>query len=270
MTSLKRTELASALSNLTITNEFGTTIPTKKESEQLVQVLADVFVQDQLFGWMANVPSKSSRSDTSSTPSPPSSPDMLDHRRKIMLNLNQYIFRMISSLTRKHGAILGVKDKKDGSISGAMCVMAPAAARKAFTLNWVLYALRRGLPPTHASSTKSDYGKMAEKRFDYSDVIVKRRKELMETYTNWIYLQTIGRVHTSHQGQGVGGHLLRSLVSAADSLHAHVYLETESVENEALYKHFGFRTLELFQMHVPGDVSQDANFTMYLMIRDPQ
>mmetsp|Transcript_22392 Transcript_22392/g.33133 ORF Transcript_22392/g.33133 Transcript_22392/m.33133 type:complete len:270 (-) Transcript_22392:110-919(-) len=266
---LKKKELAAALSNLTITNEFGTTIPTKKESEQLVhQVLADAFVQDPLMRWMGHVPSESSPSNTSSTPSP-SSPDMLDHRRKIMLNLNQYIFKMISSLSRKNGAILVVKDKKDGSISGVMCVMAPAAATKKFTLNWLLYALRRGLPPTHASSTKSDYGKMAEKRFEYFDIIIKRRKELMETNTNWICLQTLG-VHTSHQGQGVGGRLLRSLVSAADSLHAHVYLETESVENEALYKHFGFRTLELFQMCVPGDVSQDANFTMYLMIRDPQ
>lgn len=268
---LKQKDLAAALSNRTISNEFGTAKLTKKQdSEQLVQVLADAFVQDPLFGWMANLPSESSPSNTSTSGTTSPSPAEMDHqRRKIILHLNQYCFRMIGSLTLKHGTILGVKDKKDGSIMGVMCVMAPVAAIKTFNLNWLFYALRRGLPPTHASSTKSDYGKMAEKRLDYFDVIIKRRKELMKTYTNWIYLQTIG-VHSSHQGQGVGGRLLRSLISAADSLHAHIYLETESAENEALYKHFGFRTLELFQMHVPGDVSQDAKFTMYLMIRDPQ
>jgi len=272
MGQLKQKELAAALSDLTISNEFGTTFLTKKQdSEQLVQVLADAFVKDPLFGWMAHLPSESSPSDTSTSMSgtaPVPSPAM--QRRKIMLNLNQYFFRMIGALTLKHGTVMGVKDKEDGSIRGVMCVLAPAAARKTFNLNWIFYALRRGLPPTHASSTKSDYGKMAEKRMDsLFDTTTKRRKELMKTYTKWIYLQALG-VHSSHQGQGVGARLLRSLISAADSLHAHLYLETESAGNEAIYKHFGFRTVELLQLHIPGDVSQDAKFTIYLMIRDPR
>ena len=277
MGQLKQKELAAALSDLTISNENGTTFLTKKQdSEELVEVLADAFVQDPLFAWMSHLsasessPNNTSTIAVSGTTTPlPAPPPEIDHRRKLLLHMNQYFFRMIGALTLKHGTVMGVKDK-EGSIRGVMCVLAPAAARKSYNLNWIFYAIRRGLPPTHASSTKSDYGKMAAKRMDtLFPITMKRRKELMKTYTKWIYLEAFG-VHSSHQGQGVGARLLRSLISAADSLHAHVYLETESTGNEALYKHLGFRTVELLQLHVPGDVSEDAKFTIYLMIRDPQ
>jgi len=48
-------------------------------------------------------------------------------------------------------------------------------------------------------------------------------------------------------------------------LNASIYLETESENNESLYTHFGFCTLEVTTLSVLGDDSLTANFTGWLM-----
>lgn len=54
-------------------------------------------------------------------------------------------------------------------------------------------------------------------------------------------VHTIG-VHPSYQGQGVGGALLRGLLEKADELHAPVFLEvrTDNDNALALYERYGF------------------------------
>lgn len=63
--------------------------------------------------------------------------------------------------------------------------------------------------------------------------------------------------------------MLQLLFNVAQELNAQVYLETESKENEQLYQHFGFQTLEVFDLFVKGDVDIESNHQkMYLMRRD--
>ena len=72
------------------------------------------------------------------------------------------------------------------------------------------------------------------------------------------------------QGKGVGGKLYRALFSAADALNVPVYLETESKENESLYHHYSFQTVQTPMICADGDASEDAQFTVYLMVRYPR
>lgn len=57
------------------------------------------------------------------------------------------------------------------------------------------------------------------------------------------YLQILG-VGPDHQGQGHGGALLRALIDECEVSHRHLYLETETESNVALYEKFGFRVVK--------------------------
>ena len=249
MACLKKKDLAERLLKAAH-QETNITILTKDDQEELVNVLADSFSEDPMFQWVADLPEESSA----------------DKRHETLLDLSTYIFGL-NVMTLKRGTIMGVKDS-DNCIQGVMCVI-PSGSR--FSTRWDILRqiLKNGLPPMYKSKTKADYGKISTKRLDCLVVMTKRRKILMKSYTQWIYLQTIG-VHRLHQGKGVGGKLLRSLIAAADASQAAIYLETESAENEALYKYFGFRTLEMFDLFVPGDKSEDSHFSCWLMVRDPK
>ena len=75
---------------------------------------------------------------------------------------------------------------------------------------------------------------------------------------------------TDHQGKGHGKNMMQLLRDVADSLQVPLYLETEAEHLETMYsRRFGFRTLERVNMFVPGDTSSTANFTIYLMRRNP-
>ena len=92
----------------------------------------------------------------------------------------------------------------------------------------------------------------------------------MNDVKRWIYVQTIGVRCDLHHGKGQGKRMLELLNRTADSLRVPLYLETQSESNEAMYNRFGYRTVENVNLQVAGDKSCTANFTMYLMRRDPQ
>lgn len=76
-----------------------------------------------------------------------------------------------------------------------------------------------------------------------------------------LYLQILG-VAPDHQGAGVGGRLLRELLSRADTQSLPVYLETESESNVAMYEHFGFRVVEQITL-------RSVDLPMSEMVREP-
>ena len=59
----------------------------------------------------------------------------------------------------------------------------------------------------------------------------------------YMYLQVIG-VAPAHQGQGVGGRLLRALIEQSEQAGLALYLETETECNVRMYEHFGFRVVK--------------------------
>ena len=63
--------------------------------------------------------------------------------------------------------------------------------------------------------------------------------------------------------------MFRTMFGATDSLGVPVYLETESRENEAMYRHLGFETVDTLTLKAKGDTSPDAEFEMYCMLRLP-
>lgn len=63
------------------------------------------------------------------------------------------------------------------------------------------------------------------------------------------YLQVLG-VGSEHQGQGHGGALLRALIDECETVRRHLYLETETESNVALYKKFGFRVVKKITLPV--------------------
>ena len=65
-----------------------------------------------------------------------------------------------------------------------------------------------------------------------------------------------------HQGAGVGGRVVRELLSRADAQSLPVYLETESESNVAMYEHFGFRVVEQITL-------RSVDLPMSEMLREP-
>merc|ERR1711862_933539 len=106
------------------------------------------------------------------------------------------------------------------------------------------------------------------KRVQSMDILSKKRKDIMKSYPKHIYLMQIG-VRRQFQGKGIGKKLFKTLFAAADSLQVHVYLETESEENVSLYQHYGFNIAETVLLSARGDISDDAEFKMWLLLRHP-
>mmetsp|Transcript_132370 Transcript_132370/g.186894 ORF Transcript_132370/g.186894 Transcript_132370/m.186894 type:complete len:286 (+) Transcript_132370:37-894(+) len=128
--------------------------------------------------------------------------------------------------------------------------------------------------PTMDRKTKREYGPYAAERLMALSIVDEKRKEIMmnhEQRRRYIFVQVVG-VLTSCHGQKIGSKMLRLLMNVADSLEAYMYLETESLENESMYKHFGFYTQETVDVSVEKDTSTGSNTSlrMYLMIRDPK
>jgi len=71
---------------------------------------------------------------------------------------------------------------------------------------------------------------------------VRDRREHMKGRP-YLYLLVLG-VATEQQGRGLGGLLLRSLISLSERSRRALYLETETEQNVRLYEKFGFRTLK--------------------------
>ena len=82
------------------------------------------------------------------------------------------------------------------------------------------------------------------------------------------YLQTLA-AHPKMRGKGYGGRLLRSICRIGDFYKKCVYLETESLNNEALYQKYGFQTIEIVTLCENQKEKETQPFIMYCMLRKP-
>lgn len=242
---LKRNELRTALESNT--TSAGPSFLAKSDEAESTEVLSEAFLEDPLFCWVAGL----NKDD------PAREAKMLAMGRWLHGWINCGIFR------GGRGVAMGVRGR-DGKMAGSMTVV-PSATHKEGIMTTLRTVFRVGAGPMHKSKTKGDYCANSAKRLQQTETLQKRRTTHMKDVNKWIYLQTIG-VKSSEQGKGHGKAMLELLNRTAGSLRVPLYLETESKENESLYQHFGYRTLETLDLCVPGDSDR---VTMYLMRRDP-
>ncbi|KAL7528855.1 hypothetical protein ACHAXR_002670 [Thalassiosira sp. AJA248-18] len=163
------------------------------------------------------------------------------------------------------GTALGVRGANN-KLVGCMSV-APSSCAKERMIDKFISSLRLGMPPNYKE--KGKYGPYSQKRLNSLGVLAKAKAKNMKGVKRWIYLPAIGVCQNEH-GKGYGKKMLQLLTKTADSLNVPIYLETDSKKNESMYQHFGFHTVEEIEMCIPGDNSPTANFTGYLMRRNPE
>ena len=136
------------------------------------------------------------------------------------------------------------------SLEGAACWLPPG--RTELTIGRIL---RSGL-----ISMPLRMGPAAYMRFSaYIDCSNElRRQNSADTY--W-YLWVLG-VDPPHQGQGVGGKLIRPVLEQADASGTACYLETEVERNLAFYERHGFRAVA--EARVPG-----LDVRTWSLVREP-
>jgi len=218
--------------------------------QKMIHIFAESFLNDPLMKWIGGLGDHSSD----------------ENKKDLQYKLNKSMMTWVNRpiLVNKKGVVVGVT-ASDGTLAGAVSVM-PGQSNTDTCLDLINGMIHAGAPPVYGGPTKKSYAPGGDKRSDSLDVLGKKRKELMKNEDlNYMYIQTIG-VMQSHQGQGLGGKLLKTILNVADSLNIPAYLETESKENEALYQHFGFTTLEVVQVG-PSGSSTDNKQPMYLMAR---
>jgi ribosomal protein S18 acetylase RimI-like enzyme len=94
----------------------------------------------------------------------------------------------------------------------------------------------------------------------FSPVQVDRKQNMQGG--PYLYLPMLG-VAAEHQGQGVGGRLLRTLIAHCEQARLPLYLETETERNVRWYTSFGFEVIK--QINLPV-----INLPMWEMVRRPQ
>lgn len=219
-----------------------------KDEQKTMHVFAESFLNDPLMKWVGGLDGVSSSDEK---------------KKELQYKFNKTMMAWVNRpiLVSKKGVVVGVT-ASDGSLAGAVSVM-PGQSKTDTCMDYVNGIIFAGIPPIYTGD-KMSYAHGADKRCESLDVLGKKRKELMkDADLNYVYIQTIG-VLSSYQGQGLGGKLLKSILNAADSLNIPSYLETESKENEALYQHLGFSTLEVFEVAPNGSTNK---LPMYLMRR---
>lgn len=225
----------------------------KNDLDQSIETMADAFLNDPLMDWLAGVDKSNPKRD------------------ELVLAMLRWLYPLIfrSILHQGRGVTLGVPDVDDegsqSKFTGAMAVI-PSGCKETTMLEAILFFIREGYI---FHKEKDKYGKFSSKRMETLGVLTKKKKSILKPYPEHIYLLSVGVRRDSH-GQGVGGKLFRALFDAADALQVPVYLETESKENEALYHHYGFDTIETPVLSVKGDTSEDAQLKMWLMLRRPR
>merc|ERR1712013_459883 len=225
----------------------GPSLLAKADEAEATDVLSEAFLEDPLFCWVAGLNKDDSARDAK----------MVAMCRWLHGWMNYGIFR------RGRGVAMGVRGR-NGKMAGCMTVVLSATHKEGIMLS-LRTTFRVGAGPMHKPKTRGDYCANSAKRLDQMATLQKRRTTHMKDVEKWIYLQTIG-VWSSEQGNGHGKAMLELLNRTAGSLRVPLYLETESKENESLYQHFGYQTLETLDLCVPGDSDR---VTMYLMRRNP-
>lgn len=238
---------------------------TKHDENEMVDVLAEAFIEDPLMVWLTHAP-------------PSLSPSQ---QKSAVLDLNKWLCRGMNKnmLTGNRGVVIGMKEKKantndvDCKLIGAMSIVLPNKKPPGI-FNWILYSIMN-TSPSYDKTKKRNYGPMHTKRLESTYILdEKREKVMIEKYNTkeYIYLQTIG-VLKEYCGKGHGKRMLSVLFQASDTLQCPIYLETESESNESMYMHLGFKTVEKFTLKpaVVKDkyIDGDDGFLMYLMVRPP-
>lgn len=247
---LSKTKLVQALNN-NITSNGVSFMSSDVDKEGAVDTLADAFMEDPFFVWVADIPHGTSTTD----------------KEKRMSKMNKNLFNILFEVYKGAALPLIIRGRNN-QVVGSMNICSSSNHEESF-LKLIMAMFKFGLPPMYKSKEKQNYGPNSAKRLDASAVLVKRRKAHMKDTKRWIYLQSIG-VRSNQCGQGYGKKLLTALNQAADALKVPIYLETESRSNEAMYKYFGYRTVEEVDLVAPKDESPTACLKMYLMKRDPQ
>ena len=230
----------------------GVSFLPQSDEDDALHVFAKAFEDDPMFVWVAGL----HRNDA--------------EKGAKMYSLNKILFTYGShgSFTGKRGVGLGIRDEND-VLAGCM-TLAPSACAKERWNDMLRAFLKAGSPPIYKPKEKGGYGPNARKRLEVLAKLPKKRINHMKDTKKWIYLQTIGVLPEYQHGKGYGKKMLNVMLKSADSLKVPIYLETESEQNESLYKHFGFDTVEVLDVCVKGDTSPDANMKFWLMRRNPR
>jgi ribosomal protein S18 acetylase RimI-like enzyme len=249
---LSREDLHSALKKTVLVDDQVDFLDSQHYEETLA-IFADSFQDDPLASWFEG-----------------GEHVKVEDTKKREFSKNIFAFTTRPSLVRKKGVVLGVKGSKTAATyDGAMVLKPSQSASSSSCMDTFTTIYSAGVPPMYKKEEKDNFGPMATKRLEKASILVKKQKEIMASISeSYIYIQTIG-VLTSHHGKGLGGRLLKMIIQVADVLEVPLYLETESEENESLYKYFQFKTEETFDLYVEGDTSADARLRMYSMVRFP-
>jgi len=259
---LSKKDLIKALSEHI--DDRSLTILGKDDEDRMVDTMVDAFLDDPLFRWFANAPDANA-----------------EREQELVVDLCKWMFpgTLKHNSSGRLGVALGVQledeefqnDGKASSLTpetvmaGAIAIT-PSSCDSPSNLDWTFHILQNGLPPCY---TKKGFGPFATKRLESSFILDDKRRAIMKNHEKHLYLLQVG-VRKRFQGKGIGGKLMCALFNTADSLGVPVYLETESIENESLYKRYEFQTVDTVTLSAKGDTSKDANFVMYLMVRYPK
>ena len=101
--------------------------------------------------------------------------------------------------------------------------------------------------------------KISKKMMPIFRPIERDKKENMKG-RQYIYLFIIGVAQES-QGKGIGGQLIRALISESERTGRALYLETEPEKNVELYEKFGFKPIKKISLPI-------VDLPMWEMVRD--
>jgi len=145
---------------------------------------------------------------------------------KTRLTRNRRLFTTVLRVeAMRHGAVDTAWDGESGSILGGAVWFPPGT--------WP-----STLPPLQAIRALQGYARALGRRLGPAGDLMRPLARVHPKTPHW-YLFAIG-VDPAHQGQGVGGALLRSRLERVDRENAAAYLESSKPANIPLYEHFGF------------------------------
>ncbi|KAJ3099835.1 hypothetical protein HDU96_010545 [Phlyctochytrium bullatum] len=217
---------------------------TSKDKEECIDLLISSFSDpgDPLALWLSHVPGATEEENKS--------------RLKTIFG---YMVRLTNSPIFDNGVVLGSRNAQ-GKLVGVMFCRVPGnPSTTTWDLLWGLWSF--GLPPPYVNS----WGECAA-RFKCLDTLVSTSKQVTTGFNkNYFYVQAFG-ILPEGRGKGLARRFMKALFEVADAQRVPVYLETESEENEALYKHFGFETLKKLDI---ASASCTQKMDMWFMARMP-
>jgi ribosomal protein S18 acetylase RimI-like enzyme len=165
-------------------------------------------------------------------------PDETERKRRLPL-----MFEIALHYSLRYGEITTTPDT-----TGAACWLPPESATvrigRLLRVGALNISLKMGVSAMRRMSNAEDYMKEIHQR--------------CLAGPHW-YLWVLG-VEPAHQGQGIGGRLLRAGLARADASHLPCYLETMNPNNVPLYQKFGFTITS--EGNIPG-----SSVRMWGMVR---